>query len=145
MFNNADTENKTQVRELLEKIDTMIKRKKKQPFYVKGAAHVQYPWAKIIWIALPVVVLLAIRMMSTKKPMSVESLSQSSSVQEVICNEVVTKKATESLVPDQPEYILEPREQLLQMLHRIDFKWKVLIAIPIGLWASWWILKNLKK
>ncbi|KAK2852355.1 hypothetical protein Q7C36_007556 [Tachysurus vachellii] len=56
VFNNADTENKAQVRELLEKIDTMINRRKKQPFYVKGETHEQYPWAQILCIILPVVV-----------------------------------------------------------------------------------------
>lgn len=60
VFNNADTENKAQVRELLEKIDTMIKRRKKRPFYVKGATHAQYPWAIILCSTLPVVALLAI-------------------------------------------------------------------------------------
>ncbi|XP_060780998.1 GTPase IMAP family member 8-like [Neoarius graeffei] len=35
VFSDSNTENKAQVSELLEKIDTMIRKRKKQPFYVK--------------------------------------------------------------------------------------------------------------
>ncbi|KAI5617523.1 GTPase IMAP family member 8-like, partial [Silurus asotus] len=52
VFNNAETENKAQVSDLLKKIDNIIKRRKKQPFYVKSAKHVQYPWTTTILSSL---------------------------------------------------------------------------------------------
>lgn len=143
LFNNADTENKAQVRELLEKIDTMIRRRNKQPFYVKGAKHGQYSWATFLYISLPVVALLAISMMFIKNPVPTESLSQPSLVKEIISDEVA-KKVTEA-VPEQPEEVLKTSGQLWQMLHRIDFNWKELIPVALGLGAGWWILKKLRK
>ncbi|XP_017319868.1 GTPase IMAP family member 3 isoform X1 [Ictalurus punctatus] len=141
VFNNSDTENKAQVSDFLEKIDTMIKRRKKHPLYVKSARHVQYPWAKILCITLPVVTLLAVTMMYTKKQVPAES--QPSSVKEVVSNEV-TKKVIES-VPVQPEDVLETSARFWQMLHGVDFNWKGLIPIGLGLGAGWWILRKLRK
>lgn len=92
VFNNSNTENKAQVSELLEKIDTMIMRRKKQPFYVKNAKKAQYLWATLIYIGVPFVALLAIKMVYTKKQVPAEPLSQSSSLEIAIPNEFNWKR-----------------------------------------------------
>ncbi|XP_046719816.1 GTPase IMAP family member 5-like isoform X1 [Silurus meridionalis] len=155
VFNNAETENKAQVSDLLKKIDNMIKRRKKQPFYVKSAKHVQYPWTTTIFcIMLPIVALLAYKMMYAKWQVPAESLSQLASVENVIPAEpllqslseekVVLKKVTES-IPDQPEDISTTSAQFWQMLHGLHFNWKGLIPISIGLGTGLWILRKLCK
>lgn len=142
LFNNTNTDNEAQVRELLEKIDSMIKRREKQAFYVKNSKHVQYHWTKILCIPV-VAALFMIIIMYMKKQVPAEPLLQSPSVNEVIPNEV-TKNVMES-ISDQREDILEPKARFWQMLHGLDYNWKGLSLTPIVLVAGWWILKKLRK
>lgn len=142
LFNNTNTDNEAQVRELLEKIDSMIKRREKQPFYVKNSKHVLYQWTKILCIPV-VAALFMIIIMYMRKQVPAEPLSQSPSVNEVISNEV-TKNVMES-ISDQPEAILETKARFWQMLHGLDYNWKGLSLTPIVLVAGWWILRKLRK
>ncbi|XP_060782427.1 GTPase IMAP family member 5-like isoform X3 [Neoarius graeffei] len=84
VFNYSNTENKAQVSELLEKIDAMTRKRKKQPFYVKSAKKAQYPWANLFYIAVPCVAFLAITMVCLKKQVPAEPQSQSSSLENAV-------------------------------------------------------------
>ncbi|XP_062852469.1 uncharacterized protein LOC134315310 [Trichomycterus rosablanca] len=101
VFNNIDSENKSQVSELLDKIDVQVKKRKRQLFYVKGVNKWQYSWTTIIYIVVPIVIPLAIAVIMANN----RAPSLDKPVENVVTSEV-TEKVLES-VPDQPEELLE--------------------------------------